>query len=39
MEALVKSTMSNGHHKPPVEIVTQLMPDGTKKQMILKPKV
>ena len=39
MEALVKSAMSNGTAKnPEVEVLTQLLPDGTKVAKIIKPK-
>ena len=36
MEALVRSTM-NGKKKKP-EVVTQLLPDGTKEEKIIQPK-
>ena len=37
MEALVRSTM-NGKKKKP-EVVTQLLPDGTKQEKVIQPKL
>ena len=38
MEALVKNTMSIDVEQPKPEVITQLLPDGTKISKIVKPK-